>query len=123
MNLLLATWDSNLRLSLELLLGEEPGVSIVGTASEGQGLMALMHSTSPDMVITDWELPGRSISEILATVQELVPPPAFIFLIQNMADRPETFPAGVDAFLLTGDPPDKLLAAFRRLREKSANLN
>ena len=59
MRLLLAAAQPNLRLSLELFLSEQPGVEIVGSASESAGLVALIHTTDPDMILTDWDLPAN----------------------------------------------------------------
>ena len=41
MRVLLADQRPDVRLSLAILLGKEPGVSIVGSASETEGLLAL----------------------------------------------------------------------------------
>ena len=51
MKILLAVADTNLRLSLELVLSEEPSVTVAGTASEAHGLSALIKSTQPAIVL------------------------------------------------------------------------
>jgi MFS family permease len=56
--------QADLRLSLELLLSEQPGVEIVGVASESSGLLALIETSKPDMIVSDWELLVRPLVTI-----------------------------------------------------------
>ncbi len=119
MRLLLATAESNLRLSLELLFSEQPGVKIVGTASESDGLWALIQIIKPDMVIADWHLPGRPLLEILLEIFNLSQRPRLIILADRDSDYLLAQNAGADAVVLMGASPDLLLSAFTRLRKKS----
>ena len=59
MNVVLAVRQAHARLALELLLNEEPGVMVVGTASETEGLLALTWIAHPDLVVLEWGLDGR----------------------------------------------------------------
>ena len=54
MRTVLAIGDSDLLLALQLLLNEEPRVNIVGTTSELDGLLSLIETTGPDLVLLDW---------------------------------------------------------------------
>ena len=51
MDIVLASQEYDLRLALEMLFREEPGAAVVGTASESEGLLALIQSTRPNLVL------------------------------------------------------------------------
>jgi DNA-binding NarL/FixJ family response regulator len=53
-------------LALEILLREEPGTDIVGTASEAAGVRSLLQASLPDLVMFDLDLPGYALIHLLA---------------------------------------------------------
>lgn len=116
MRLLLAAGQPDLRLSLELLLSEQPGVEIVGSASESSGLLALIHTTDPDMILADWDLPGPSLSTVIAEAQRKQHAPGTIMLVGSKRDYIKALEACADAVVIKGTSPDSLLSAFRQLR-------
>ena len=116
MDVVLASAQSDLKLALEMLLREEPGIIIVGTATETEGLLALIQAIHPDQVFLDWDLPGRSCSEVLATAQSANCKPTIIVLGKDAIAKQSALAAGADAFVLKGEPPEQLLAAIRMTR-------
>lgn len=114
MRLLLAIPESDLRLSLELLLSEQPGVKIVGTASESAGLLALIRTTNPDIVIADWHLPERPLSAILSLTNKQPNPPQFIILTTNNTECQIALKVGANFTVVKGASPDILLSAFAK---------
>jgi DNA-binding NarL/FixJ family response regulator len=122
MDVVLASAKSDLRFALEVLLREQPGVSVVGTATGASGLLALIDSTSPDLVILDRSLPGRPWPDLLTAVCAGGARPCLIVLGKDQAARQEALGAGADAFVQLGDPPDSLLEAVEAARTlKEAN--
>ena len=122
MDILLATAHTDLRLSLELLLDQEPGVKIVGTASETAGLRALVLTTQPDIVLADWDLPGNGVVGLLADMHDATQPhPSFIILSSQASAEQEVLAAGAVAFVFKGDSPENLLEAFRRVRRAASS--
>jgi DNA-binding NarL/FixJ family response regulator len=111
---LLAAENPDLRLALELLLHEQPGVTVVGTASETKGLLALIEITSPDIVIMEWELPGPLPVGGMHQVLGLAHPPCFIVLGRNAKAKEDALAAGAAAFVLQGGSPDELIAVLRQ---------
>lgn len=118
MDILLASARPDLRFALEVLLREQPGVTVTGTATGTEGLLALVGSTSPELVILDWDLPGRPPADVLARVRALDPPPYLIVLGRSQSNERAALAAGADAFVLRGAPPDELLAAIERARSR-----
>jgi DNA-binding NarL/FixJ family response regulator len=116
MNVVLAIRQTDARLALELLLSEEPGVSIVGAASETAGLLALTQTALPDLVVVEWTLPGRSLLDVLPEAQTLTDKLRFLVVGQDADEKQSALDAGAHAFVLIGDPPEHLLAAVRQVR-------
>ena len=115
MDIVLASKEYDLRLALEMLFREEPGAVVVGTASESEGLLALIRSTHPDLVLLDCNLPGSPAAEILAEIKSVTRPPKIIILGKDADDKEVALAAGADVFLVKGDPPGQLLAATRQV--------
>jgi two-component system response regulator DesR len=116
-HVVIAIGNPSLRLALELLLSEEPGVEVVGTTSETEGLLALVRTAQPDLVVLDWQLPGRPISDLLSLLQSAEERPKLIVLNGDARVRQRALRAGADAFVTVGDSPNHLLDVFRGLRE------
>ncbi len=115
MHILLATKGSDLRIALEMLLSEEPGVHITGTASNSDGLLALLGSTQPDLVLLDEDLPGDHLHSTLAMAHNFRSDTKFIVIGLKPSSKESILKYGADAYAVKGDPPEKLLDTFRRL--------
>jgi DNA-binding NarL/FixJ family response regulator len=118
MRLLLATAQPDLRLSLELLLSEQPGVEIVGAASESDGLVALTRTTNPDLVVTEWDLPGRAMANTITELHHFRHPPVVLLLIGDIGSNEEIIESGADAVIAKGSPPDHLLTVIKQLQRQ-----
>jgi len=119
-DVLLAIMQLDLRVALEILLREEPGTNVVGTASEAASLRALLQTARPDLVLLDWDLPGHPPASLLAEARSLAPRPQVIVLGRDLDVKPAALAAGADAFVLKGDSPGQLLAAIRQARLQQA---
>ena len=115
MRILLATCETDLRLSMELLLSEQPGIKILGSASDTEGFIALVKSTCPDLALLDWDLPGRPVEEVLNLIKLFEVPPKLIVLGKHPDSKKTALQAGADAYVDKGDPPENLLAVFKHL--------
>ena len=116
MKILIATPDSDLRLAIELNLLEEPGVCIIGTASDTGGLLALHKNTYPDLVFLDWDLPGKPISRVIDELLACCDKNKIIVLGKKMQIKEKALSAGADTFVLKGDPPEIIITCFREVR-------
>jgi len=72
MRVFIADDQPNVRSALRLLLEQDPGVSVVGEAAEAEGLLAGVRATRPDLLLSDWELPGlQAANPLLPTLRAL----------------------------------------------------
>ena len=112
MRILLASARFDLRLALEILLREEPGAEIVGTAGEAASVRSLLQSSRPHLIILDWDLPGYALIHLLAEAKQLRRCPTIIVLGREGIQQ-EALAAGADAFVLSGDSTVDLIVAVR----------
>jgi DNA-binding NarL/FixJ family response regulator len=117
MRLLIATSNSDTRFSVELLLSQEPGTHVIGTAGDTEGMLALISSTHPDMIIADWALPGQPMPGVLRRFRNS--PQKFIILSNQDNVRDNAIAAGASGFVITGSRPEMLQAAYREVRHQS----
>ncbi len=118
MRILLANQYPETRLALALLLGREPGATIVGSAGNAAGLLALARTAQPDIVILDSNLPGDPVEETLGKLRSFNR--SIKILLINAGSNPAkpSRTPRVDAVIDHSDPPDVLLATFRALRKR-----
>ena len=124
MRILVADDQTKVRSALKLLLEQELGLSVVGEASEVESLLAQMETIQPDLVLLDWELPGRQVGSsggletgLLATLRTSCPRLKVIALSGRPEARQVALTAGADAFVLKGDNPEQLMTTIRQLVE------
>jgi len=113
MRILLADDQPNVRFALRVLLEREPGLTIVGEATDGEGLLEHVATTLPDVVLLGWELPGLRTTDSLSLLRRIRPGVLVIALSGRVEARLEALSAGVDAFVSKGDPPERLLATIK----------
>lgn len=126
MRVLIADDQPHVRSALRLLLGQEPGVTIVGEAEDVEQALRLAAGQQPDLVLLDWELPGRSTAGASAGVGQCLLPalrarrPCLKVVV--LSGRPEArqaaLAAGADVFVSKGDPPEWLFAALDNCRRQ-----
>ena len=120
MEIVLASAQLDLRVALEILLREEPGTNVVGTASEAASLRALLRTARPVLVLFDWDLPGHPPASLLAEAKSLNPIIQVIVLGKDPDLTQVAMASGADAFFVKGDPPRPLLTAIRMVRSQTA---
>ena len=118
MRILLAHDQPNVRFALRVLLEREPGLAIVGEATDGDDLLSRVETTLPDVVLLGWELPGLTTTDYLSLLRRIRPDLLVIALSVRSEARTAALSAGADAFVSKGDPPERLLAALRTQGER-----
>jgi len=119
MRIVVGDRDVRVRSALRMLLREEPGVTLVGESSDLPSLVAQVKELKPDLILLDWELPGRPAAALLLARERLEYKPRVIVFSARPESREVILAAGADAFVSKGDPPEALLSAFRKLTQES----
>ena len=120
MRIILADNQPKVRLALQLLLGQEEEISVVGEAANAEGLFAQIEKTHPDLVLLDWDLPGVPMVDLLSALNNTYPALSVIALSWRLEMEYAALDAGADAFVSKADPPEQLLAAISSLNRAEA---
>ncbi|MGA9350187.1 MAG: response regulator transcription factor [Anaerolineae bacterium] len=127
MRILLADDQPKVRFALRVLLERQPGLQVVGEATDADDLLAQMETACPDLVLLAWELPGLTVDpstssgqapsagsgQGLLTALRRVCPNLFVIALSGRLEvRQAALDAGADAFVCKCDPPERLLAAI-----------
>ena len=112
---LIAEDQALVRGALAALLGLEPDLEVVGTASDGRQALALCTQLAPDVVLTDIEMPHLTGLELAARLAE--DGARCKVLIVTTFGRSgylrRALAAGVRGYLLKDAPAETLAAAIR----------
>jgi two-component system, NarL family, response regulator DesR len=102
--------------ALAALLGNQPDIDVVGTAHDGREALIAVRTLTPDILLTDIEMPGMSGLELAAAVRlEQVPPRVVIlttFARQGYLRR--ALEAGVVGYVVKDSPSSRLADVIRR---------
>jgi DNA-binding NarL/FixJ family response regulator len=113
------------RAGLRMLLGREPGIEVVGEASDGSAAQDAVALTAPDVVLMDLSMPGMDGVEAtsLLTAEH---PSVRVVVLTTFADR-EHVTAAIDAgavgFILKDADPGALADAVRSAARGEAPLD
>ncbi len=121
MRLYIADMNKNVRLGLQMVLHQEAGVQVVGTAAQAEGLLAQVEASQADVLLLDWQLPGASMTELISDLRALNPPPKIVVLSVRSEIEAPALSAGADAFVSKSAPPEELLEVVRSLKEGKVN--
>lgn len=103
--------------ALSALLSIEHDIEVVGRAVNGSDALALVTSLTPDVLVSDIEMPGMGGLD-LATAVRAAGLKTRVVMLTTFA-RPgylrRALDAGVSAYLLKDSPSDKLADAIRRV--------
>ena len=113
MRIVLATADRDLRLAIELMFSSEPGLDVVGVASEASGLLALVNSTCPNLILIDMDLTGLTFNELLSQIFTLECRAKIVVLGKYPGLKRIALEFGAHRYVAKGDPPETLLTAVR----------
>jgi two-component system response regulator DesR len=111
-----------LRGALAALLELEPDISVIANAPNGREALRLARQHSPDIVITDIEMPEMTGLELAAALKESTPapgtkPPRIIILttFARAGYLRRALDAGARGYLLKDSPASELAEAIRRV--------
>jgi DNA-binding NarL/FixJ family response regulator len=114
MRVLVADNDARVRSALHMLLKQEPGEAVIAESSDLDSMAVQMREFRPELVLLEWELPGRAAAALLIALSGLEVRPRVIVLSGRSDARKMALALGADSFVYKGDPPDQLLLAYRQ---------
>lgn len=101
--------------AIAALLALEDDIDIVGQARDGDAALVAVRRLTPDILVTDIEMPGRSGIDVADAIADEALPTRTIMLTTfgRMGYFARARRAGVRGYLLKDAPIDELLAAIR----------
>jgi two-component system response regulator DesR len=113
----LAEDQGMVRGALSVLLGIEPDIEVVASASDGEEAFRAVGTHRPDVLVTDIEMPRLTGLELAVKVRELYPETRVLML--TTFARPgylrRALEAGAHGYLLKDRPSTELADAVRRI--------
>lgn len=124
---LIADDQGLVRAGLAALLGGEPGLQVVGTASDGDEAVAMARELKPDVACLDVRMPGR---DGISVTRELCGPEAThetaVLILTTFAIDEYVFAAleaGASGFMLKDAEPAEIVAAVRSVAAGNGTLD
>jgi DNA-binding NarL/FixJ family response regulator len=111
---LIADSNRNVRWALRTAINEQPHMVIVGECLQADTLSNQVEMLHPDLLLLDWDLPGRSTSQLPALSTSRGRPWVIVLGVRPEAEK-AALAAGADAFLSKADPPERLLAVLQQI--------
>jgi len=109
MNILIADDQAEVRSALKVLLEHENIHGALDEAEDINSLLLKIEYTSPDLLLLDWELSNRQMTDTIPILRQLLPGLRIIALSGRPEAAKAAIDAGVDAFVSKGENSDKLV--------------
>jgi len=102
--------------ALELLLGLQEDIEVVGAVGEGQKAVEAVLELVPDVIVMDYRLPGIDGVQATRAVRAAAPGVAVVCLTAsaNLREVDALYEAGAVACLSKDQELDEIVAAIRR---------
>jgi DNA-binding NarL/FixJ family response regulator len=98
---------------------EVPGLKVVGTAGDGQELLAVLQKTPAQMIILDLTMPQMQGIEVTERIKKLFPKVKILILTMHKSQEhiSRALAAGADGYLLKENAYTDLIAAIDTIRQ------
>jgi DNA-binding NarL/FixJ family response regulator len=120
MRIFIADADRELRVALQMLLHQEPGMHVTGMAVRAEGLAEQVLVSRPDVLLVDWYLPDGSLVTELAELSRSDRCPLIIVMSVHAETAPEAMAVGADLFVAKNAPPIELVRTLRSVEVTSS---
>ena len=119
-NIIIAVRDIDLRLSLDLLLRDEPYLNVLGTSSTLESTFGLTRIERPDLILLEWAMSNRPIEEMLKEIKDHSPNSKVILLGNSTNQETLDRQCGADAYLRIGGAPEDLRSTIKNIIAKDS---
>ena len=113
MRVIVAGRHADMRAALRLLVTRNLGMNVVGEAANGGDLWVRLGEVGADLLMLEWGLLGAEVAAAMARLRAEFPGLRVMVLSGRPEVRREALAAGADAFLSTGDSPERIVMALR----------
>jgi DNA-binding NarL/FixJ family response regulator len=96
-----------------------PPIIVIGEACDGTQAMQMVEKLHPDVVLMDVRMPGLSGLDVTRLIRASWPDIGVVLMSFYGVHRADALSVGADSFLLKGCPPEDLLKAIQKAKEKS----
>jgi NarL family two-component system response regulator LiaR len=123
--ILIADDHAIVREGLRALIETEPGMELVGEATDGVEAIQLARTFQPDVILLDMVMPRKDGLEAITEIKR-DQPDARILVLTSFAEDEKVFPAikgGALGYLLKDTSPQGLLNAIRDVYEGESSLH
>src|SRR3546814_8603025 len=100
---------------LQILAGQQEGVSLVGTASDGASALRMVDALAPDLLLCDIAMPDLNGLEVAAAIDRLANPPAVVFVTAFDRYAVAAFDVAAVDYLPKPVSPERLSRALARV--------
>ena len=121
MKILLADDHADVRWALRTFLRERLGLTVVGEVEHSDTLLVEALTLQPDLIVLDWELPGRPAGEIVDALHRQQDSCKIVVLSHHPELQQAALQAGADAFVCKTAPPQYVLAVLSELGARQAS--
>jgi NarL family two-component system response regulator LiaR len=111
---LIADDHAIVREGLRAVISLQPGLKLVGEATNGQEVVTLALALQPDVILTDLAMPHKDGLTAIAEIRQSLPQ-ARILVLTGLADDEHVFPAikaGAIGYILKDAPREQLFQAI-----------
>ena len=104
---------------LAILLGDEPGMRVVGVATTGAEAVEKAQLLKPDVVLMDYHLPDGDGTAPTGRIRALLPDAAILFLSADTSEAAlqRAVEAGASGYISKAAPASELTASIERAAE------
>jgi len=113
------------REGLRTLIGTEPGMEVVGEATDGLEAVKTACDLRPDVILMDMAMPHMGGLEAIQKIKQQCPE-AQILVLTSFSDDETVFPAikaGALGYLLKNTSPERLLSAIRDVHQGKPSMS
>jgi two-component system, LytTR family, response regulator len=110
------------REALVAMLTREPGVEVLGAASNGEAALRACLETAPDVLVTDIRMPRLSGLELAAALRDALPRVQIVFVTAHDAHAIAAFRLAAVDYLLKPVTDADFRATMTRVRENATRL-
>jgi DNA-binding NarL/FixJ family response regulator len=115
MRVLIADDQPDVLYALRVLLEQQEGHFIIEEAEDADSLMLKVKETKPEILLLDWELSNRDMTDVVPEIRKLARDICIIAMSVSPEAESRAKSAGADAFVSKGDNSDMLLSVINAI--------